>query len=113
MSGFKLSAEANRMMTSLQAEFPASFKKLQETFGAPNVEGDDYKVSTEWNFEDEKGEAVTLYDYKATKLYSDEDDYPSVEEFRSLPCYDWHIGARNEEVATRFIQYLHTKLYQK
>jgi hypothetical protein len=53
-----------------------------------------------------QGETVTLYDYKETDLYSS--DNPSVQEFRNLPKYAWHIGGQSQEQAEElktFIEY--------
>ena len=80
--------------------------KSQILFGPPE-EGDQYKVSTEWTFKGEGG-IFTIYDWKATDLYGDE--YSSVEEFRSLPAYEWHIGAANKESALRFKAWVEKKL---
>lgn len=90
--------------SSLQGSILTSYKRLVELFGEPNVESDGYKTSSEWELVDEKGNLVTLYDYKATNLYGG--DYPSVEEFRNQESYDWHIGAKNEEIANKLIEYL-------
>jgi len=78
--------------TCLQTTVLASYKQLEKLFGFPNCEGDEYKVSTEWNLVSEDGKVVTLYDYKRTDLYSS--GYPTVDEFRSLPVYEWHIGGK-------------------
>jgi len=68
-----------------------SFENLVKHFGLPNSEGDNYKVSTEWVLEDEEGNIITIYDYKETNLYSQ--GYPSVDQFRKMKSYQWHIGA--------------------
>lgn len=104
---FVLSPKANPEGTSLRGEFSAAFSLLQARFGDPIPEADGYKVSTEWIFTEEKtGEVVTLYDYKETALY--DEGLPTVEEFRALPSYDWHVGARSPEVAARFVTWLKT-----
>lgn len=79
--------------TSLHGYLDTSFAQLVEVLGPPNGAGDGHKVSTEWyvTFNDE---TFTLYDYKDTSLYNEEN--PSVEEFRKLPSFEWHIGARSE-----------------
>lgn len=89
---------------SLQGEVTTSYKRLVEIFGEPNVDSDGYKVSTEWSLEDEKGNIVSIYDYKMTNLYNH--DSQSVEEFRNQPQYDWHIGGNDIEIANKLIEYL-------
>ena len=76
--------------TSLRGEFVASFAQLRALLGDPNSDGDGYKVSTEWVLTF-RGSTFTIYDYKATALYDDEP--LSVEAFRGLPSYSWHVGA--------------------
>jgi len=65
-----------------------SYAELVQLFGEPGFD-DGYKVSSEWAI---VGPRVycTIYDYKETNLY--DDDLPSVDEFRALPSYEWHIG---------------------
>jgi hypothetical protein len=103
MKTFKLTDKSPNG-TSLQEYFPSSYKKLVEKLGEPNSEGDKYKVSTEWILEDEKGNVVTVYDYRETNLYSD--GLPSVKKFRALKSYEWHIGATNEKIAHELITWL-------
>jgi hypothetical protein len=76
---------------SLRGYVTLSYADLVKVFGEPNSEGDEYKVSTSWTLVDqETGDGVEVYDYKETSLYSS--SYPSVESFRALPEYDWHLG---------------------
>lgn len=83
--------------TSLMGYVTASFEDLREALGEPE-EGDGYKVSTEWTLT-WKGQTFTIYDYKETSLY--DRSGPSVEQFRKLPAYDWHIGGRTDPEAFR------------
>lgn len=86
--------------TSLQHYVEASYKDLVALLGEPS-DSDGYKVSTEWNLtHEESGEPIALYDYKETHLY--DPDLPSVEKFRALDSYEWHIGARSKQVARNF-----------
>lgn len=101
---FKVSKEADPTGTSLQGYFTTSFSKLAEALGPPLEESDGYKVSTEWDLISKDGVTVTLYDYKETSLY--DSSYPSVDAFRSLPKYDWHIGAQNKAHADALIKWL-------
>lgn len=69
-----------------------SFAELVRVFGHPmNETGDEYKVSTEWTIRDTvRNKLFTIYDYKETNLYYS--GLPSVEQFRALDAYEWHIG---------------------
>ncbi len=80
---------------SLQGTITASYARLVELFGPPNSEGDGYKVSTEWCLK-HNGRRFRLYDYKDTNLY--DSDNPSVEEFRNLKSFEWHVGASDASV---------------
>ena len=94
MAKFQVNPKADTNGTSLQGYFNCSYKVLEAIFGEP-VKSDEYKVSTEWVFEDvETGDVYTLYDWKETNLYSP--NYPSVDEFRSLKSYEWHIGGYDD-----------------
>ena len=89
--------------TSLQSYIKCSYVQLEKLFGTPQ-HSDEYKVSSEWIFHDEEGNEATLYDYKETNLY--DQDLPTVEEFRKLPSFEWHVGAANSETANKFIAWL-------
>lgn len=84
--------------TSLKGEIEASYADLVALLGEPQYKVDrrnpqsDGKCSTEWNLTCD-GRVFTLYDYKKTSLY--DPDLPSPAEFRALPSYSWHIGARD------------------
>lgn len=86
----KCNNNADRNGTSLQGYITLSFADLVATFGQPE-ESDGYKVSTEWTFEADNGQVFALYDYKDTNLY--DKGLPSVEQFRALRSFEWHIGA--------------------
>jgi hypothetical protein len=88
---------------SLQGYLSTSYAVLVKLFGIPD-EGDEYKVSSEWAIKDPKGRIYTIYDYKATNLYSD--SLPSVKKFRSLPSYEWHIGAFNKDGIQDLIKFI-------
>jgi hypothetical protein len=90
--------------TSLQGQVSCSYKGLVRLFGEPNSDGDGYKVSVEWNLEDENGEVVTLYDWKCTSLYDGHGISP--EQFKTLKQYDWHIGAENVRAANKLRNYI-------
>lgn len=76
---------------SLVGYITCSYADLVKTFGEPNGGTDGYKVSTEWIVRDtELGHTLCIYEYKETSLYNSSN--PTVEEFRALPSYQWHIG---------------------
>jgi hypothetical protein len=103
---FKPSMNHQFGTSGLQGGVVASYRQLVNLFGEPNSTGDEYKVSTEWILENKRGETVTLYDYKETNLYSSEN--PSIEEFRNLPNYIWHIGGSRQQQAddlAKFIEF--------
>jgi hypothetical protein len=87
---FKFDLGANINGTSLVGYVDAVPATLVALFGAPQ-EGDAYKVSGEYAFSDDKGNAFTLYDWKHTSLYG---GGPSPAEFwASAATYNFHIGA--------------------
>lgn len=93
--------------TSLQGHIIASFAELQAMFGPPLPESDGYKVSTEWHlrfFPSDGGVEATIYDYNDTSLY--DDGLPSVEEFRALPQYEWHIGGTSRAAVNAVTRYV-------
>lgn len=99
----------NMCGSSLHGYVTASYYELRQMFGDPLPGGSsDNKVSTEWRFVGDDGSVISLYDYKATVLYSK--SYPTVEAFRRAAQYQWHVGALRLEQAQRFIYWLKTKL---
>lgn len=87
--------------SSLKGYLTASFRQLADLFGEPSSCGD--RVSTRW-IAVWKGTFFHIYEYKDTALY--DPDYPSVEEFRAMPTYGWHIGAHRKEDADAFIAFM-------
>ena len=98
-----LNNDADVCGTSRVGEITASYAALEAAFGEP-IESDGYKVSGEWSFETDEGDVFTLYDWKSTKLYDGE--YPSVEEFRSLPNAEFNIGGRRGADIAYFKEWL-------
>lgn len=89
--------------TSFAADFNCSYSVLRELFGEP-TNGDDYKISTEWILTDQNGEVVTIYDWKETNLY--DQDQLSVEDFRAKKISCWHVGAHKSEAARNLIEWI-------
>lgn len=85
--------------TCLQGYVEASYEQLHKLFGEPLEHPDPYKVSSEWIIQFDDGSIATIYDYKETNLY--DSCGPSVEEFRALPLYSWHIGGTSAEAVQR------------
>lgn len=75
MKNFIVNPNANVKEVSLKGYVKAPYASLLTLFGESMV-GDRYKTSTEWIFESDDGDVVTLSDYKETDLYRD--DLPSV-----------------------------------
>jgi hypothetical protein len=72
--------------------FTCSYAHLVKLFGEPHS-SDGYKVSSEWWVTDGQN-YYSIYDYKETSMY--DGSLPSVEEFRALPQYEWHIGGTSK-----------------
>jgi len=89
----------------LVGAFTCSYASLVALFGEPNQQSDGYKVSSEW-FVTDGEQTFSIYDYKETCLYYD--GLPSVEEFRALPEYAWHIGGTVKP--TRLVEFLRRAL---
>ncbi len=82
-----------------------SYNNLVMLFGKPNTIMDGYKISTTWHLESDRGDFVMIYDYKETNLY--DPALPSVEEFRSLPTHNWHIGGFDKQTANDLITFIY------
>ena len=65
----------------------ATTKQLEDAFG-PSHEGDGYKVSHEWDFEDDEGNVFTLYAWKDTYMYDPGYGMPGPNDVRQ-----WHVGS--------------------
>lgn len=76
--------------TYFVAIFKTTFAKLVEKIGKPSVYYGD-KTFYEWYLETEEGDVFTIYDWK-------ESFAPS----KNMP-YEWHIGAKSEEVGKKAV----------
>lgn len=104
---FKLNLDGDIEGTSRTSEIVVSYPRMIEVFGEP-VEGDGYKVSGEWVFQNEEtGEVFTLYDWKSTNLY--DSDYLSVSELRADESVWLNIGSHGDNAAA-FKTWLESKL---
>tara|TARA_Y100001938_G_scaffold143413_1_gene216134 strand:- start:644 stop:964 length:321 start_codon:yes stop_codon:yes gene_type:complete len=100
---FKLNQDANVTGTHRQSEIRVAPARLIEKFGTP-IESDGYKVSGEYVFEDDEGYVFTVYDWKATTLYSP--DYGMTPEYfwsQTTPT-DFNIGGH--KYAGEFVEWL-------
>jgi hypothetical protein len=96
---FRVNSDADSCGTSLQGYIEGNYQKMVELFGEP-IESDGYKVSSEWIFESETGDVVTVYDWKSTNLY--DEDLPSIEEFRRFSQCTFHLGSNSSTVVNQF-----------
>lgn|SRR3990167_4037001 len=81
--------------TGLQGYLSLPFSRIVEVFGEPTHEGSgDGKVAFEWAITFADGTVATIYDYKASSLYDDEN--PTPEQMRSSDFSDWHIGGKTK-----------------
>lgn len=88
---FKLDSAANINGTSLSGYVDIAPATLVKVFGEPE-EGDAYKVSGEYAFSDDAGNAFTVYDWKHTSLY--DGGGPSPAQFwAETESYEFHIGS--------------------
>jgi hypothetical protein len=102
---FVVDATADYSWGSNQGYVTASYAILKQLLGDPNWLGDEYKVSTGWVLRNvEEGFAVTIHDFKQTNLYNE--DYPTVEQFRAQPSYEWSVGAKNYEQSRKLVEWL-------
>ena|SRR5581483_10481158 len=86
MATFTLTPDADIDGTHKIGEIVLVARQLVDRFGPPE-EGDGYKVSGEYRFEDAQGCVYTIYDWKETTLFDDgveegeEPSAPTPEEF--------------------------------
>lgn len=90
--------------TSLKGYLEMSFKDLEKAFGEPD-DGDGEKTSCEWVFR-HREQSFTIYDYKVTNVYHP--DFLTVEQFRNLPTYRFHIGGNAD--ASDFVVWVRSQL---
>lgn len=86
---FKVGSEVDINGTHLQGYARVPFSRVVEVFGEPG-EGDGYKVAFEWSIRFKDGTVATIYDYKVSSLY--DDDQPTPQQLREREFDDWHIG---------------------
>tara|TARA_B100000131_G_C18096065_1_gene604076 strand:+ start:952 stop:1272 length:321 start_codon:yes stop_codon:yes gene_type:complete len=100
---FKLNQDASVNGTCRQSEVMVAPSRLIEKFGPP-IESDGYKVSGEYVFEDSEGSVFTVYDWKATTLYSPDYGF-TPEYFWSLTTpMEFNVGGNKS--AADFVEWL-------
>src|SRR5689334_16608789 len=82
---------ADLVGTCRQGELQIPFSRVVEVFGEPG-QADQYKVAFEWAITFADGTIASIYDYKASSLY--DDDQPTPEQMRAANFSDWHIGGK-------------------
>jgi hypothetical protein len=82
---------ADLVGTHLQGELQIPFSRVVAIFGEPG-EADQYKVAFQWAITFADGTVASIYDYKASSLY--DDDQPTPEQMRANEFDDWHIGGK-------------------
>ena len=79
---------------------------LVSNFGEPNA-GDGIRVSGLYTFVSEAGEVFTLYDYKSTTLWAEDEGLPTAEEFWSATTkQEMSVGGEDGSDYLRFIKWL-------
>ena len=68
MSTFTNSTSVNIHMTHLQGSIVATRREIEAVFGAPTVEGEFDKTTTEWRLQFDDGTVATIYDWKRYDL---------------------------------------------
>ena len=103
---FALDMDAKIDGTRFQDDVYVAPVALIRLLGKPR-KSDGYKVSGEYRFVDrETGDAVDLYDWKQTTLYSKAWGVSPEELWASIGPLAFHIGARSSDVAVRFKRWL-------
>jgi hypothetical protein len=80
---------------SLQGYLVIPFSRIVEVFGEPTSLGSGYgKVAFEWAITFADGTVASIYDYKSSSLYNEEN--PTPEQMRASDFSDWHIGGKSK-----------------
>lgn len=85
--------------TCLQGYVRGTYDELVSAFGAPVLDGDEYKVDAEWQllFNDEI--IVTLYNYKTGRNYLGAEGL----DVEDIEC--WHVGGKSSHVLSLLSDY--------
>jgi hypothetical protein len=114
---FRLDPKADIDRTHYLGEILLAPRRLIDRFGSPQP-CDGYKVSGSYKFKDIAGRVYTLYDWKATSLYSDGDSQdqwarlPTPEEFwANDSVHELMIGGREGTDIETFQAWLIHEVY--
>ena len=104
---FKLDPYARIIETGSITKILLPPKFFLDHFGNP-ISDDNYKVSGQYIFTNEKDDLFVVYDWKATTLYQGKDSGAwTPEEFWGSYCInDFHIGGRSNANPKDFIKWL-------
>ena len=85
--------------------------KLVKIFGDPQS-SDEYKVSGEYSFSTPNGGVITLYDWKATKLYDSGNEFSPEELWSSEAGFEFKIGGDNlgQQQVREFVAWIQSAL---
>lgn len=99
--------EADLTGTSLQSYLDMPMSRIVAVFGEPKTDVDGYKVAFEWAITFADGTIASIYDYKSSSLY--DDDNPTPEAMRAADFSGWHIGGKSKRAAELVREALTTK----
>lgn len=105
---FTLNPDANVGGTSRIGEVSVAPAKLKAVFG-PSESSDGYKVSGEYIFVDKKGTPFTVYDYKSTSLYDEDNPSPDAFWNATVPM-EFSVGGNDRTKVNEFKAWLLDKL---
>jgi hypothetical protein len=111
---FSLERSADVGNTSRVASVRASYRALRNALGPPHHEEVDEEgaaSTSQWILREKgTGEVVTIYDWKATRLYDPQSRLPTLAAFRAKPSVEWSVGARNAVVGKRFASWIRSRI---
>ncbi len=112
---FQLDPNADIAGTSLAYDVDLAPAFLVERFGRP-LPGDGSRCTGRYAFVDERGSVFTVYEYKCTSAFRDDEDdaLPPAEFWQSKDAQELSVGSRGglgDESAQPFVQWL-TAEYQ-
>lgn len=87
---FQVSNDVNINGTSLVGQIDCGYDHLVRVLGAPNRDGDGYKVDAEWTLRFDDGTIATIYNWK------DGRNYLGAHGARVETIRDWHVGGKTD-----------------
>jgi len=90
----------------------ATYDDLVNLLGPPDPDSrHSGAITSEWVLL-HNGGRFTIYDYKATSEYNEDQDLPSLDEFRKRP-YDWHVGTDGSHEAAKGVSLIKRAMAQR